>query len=178
VGSNFDFEWLGDEVAAKVIAEVDNSLVRLGGFLVQQMEQYVAVASGTLKESFRDHFDPSTHTLTVFIPVFYGVYQEFGTRYMAPHPYIRPSIIDVGPQWEGIPIDWTLIIHPAIQQHQRSEPLRATTTGFLLPKRQKLTPGQRTHVHKKLIPVSRRFAHGFKEKGIGFKVVGPKRRLG
>ena len=169
--NNFDFQWLGDEFAEKAMTAIDNSLIRLGGFLVERMESYAAVDTGTMKAGIHDKYDFSTHTLIVADPVPWSVWQEFGTRYTKPHPFFRPAILDVGPTWEGIPIDFTLIIHPPAQM---SEPLRATTSGFRLPKKQKLSAGQLAHVKKHLIPTSRKFAAKFKRRKIGFKVQGPK----
>lgn len=152
---------------------VDERMVALGGFVVSHMQGYAPVDTGTLKAGIHDDYDYASHTLYIYSPATYSVYQEFGTRHIPPHPYMRPTILDVGPTWMGMPIEWELALRPPTQI---SEPLRATTGGFRLPRSQKLTAAQAEHVRKNLSPVSRSFAGKFKRRGIGFKVTGPKRK--
>lgn len=171
--ADFYFQWNGDAVLAQVMEAVDDRLVALGGFVVNHMQGYAPVDTGMLRAGIHDTFDKSTHTLYVYSEAPYSVYQEFGTRHIPPHPFMRPTILDVGPTWMGMPIEWELILNPPAQI---SEPLRATTSGFRLPRRQRLTAGQEAHVRKNLIPASKSFADKFKRRGIGFKVIGPKRR--
>lgn len=163
--------WHGEQVQAQVMARVDQELAKMGRFLVHHMEQYVAVDTGALRASFYDQVDTATHTLTVTIPLGYGIYQEFGTRFIPPHPYIRPSLIDTTAVWNFS--DITITLFPVAQ---RSEPLRATTSGFGLPRKQQLTPAQVEHVNKKLRPVSRSLAGKFKRRGVSFKVAQGGRR--
>ena len=168
--ADFDFNWNGDAVEAEVINLLHRDMAGLGGFLVSHMQGYAPVDTGFLQTSIADHYDPSTFTLTIAVGAPYAVYPEFGTRFMTPHPYIRPTIIDAAAAYPWIDWDVLLVLHPP---SQKSEPLRATTSGFRLPKKQKLTAHQVTHVKKKLVPISRSFANKFKQRKIGFKVKGP-----
>ena len=167
--ANFDFHW-DDGVEQSVIQELDTKLAALGGGIVESMQHYAPFKTGALRDSIADHYDAATHTLTIYIGMGYGVYQEFGTRFIPPHPFIRPAILDYSPTFQAWGLSGTLLIHPPTQA---SEPLRATTSGFRLPKKQKLTAHQVTHVKKKLVPISRSFANEFKRRKIGFKVKGP-----
>ena len=170
--ADFDFTW-NDGVEAEVIRELDTRLAAFGGHLASAMQSFAPVDTGLLRTSIANTYDTSTHTLTIHIGMFYGVYQEFGTRFIPPHPFIRPAIMEYAQVFEAWGLSAELLIHPNIQLHQRSEPLRATTSGFRLPKKQKLTAAQKLHVKKKLVPISRSFANEFKRRRIGFKVKGP-----
>lgn len=166
--SNFNLEWNGDEVEREVMEAVDQSLIALGGFLVEHMQAAVPVDTGMLRTSIADSYDPTTHTLTVYIGMGYGVYVEFGTRNTAPHPFIRPSILNATAHWNiG---DVTIILHPPMVSPTH---LRASASGFRIPKSANLTAKQLHHVNTKLRPVSRRFASKFKRRKIGFSVLGP-----
>jgi hypothetical protein len=167
--ADFDFHW-NDSWADEAIQELDTKLAALGGGLVESMQHYAPLDTGDLRNSIADHYDAATHTLTIYIGMGYGVYQEFGTRFIPPHPFIRPAILDFTPTFQAWGLSGTLTINPPPQM---SEPLRATTSGFRLPKKQKLTAGQLAHVRKHLIPTSRKFASKFKRRKIGFKVQGP-----
>src|SRR5271166_3872324 len=129
------------------------------------MRQYAPVDTGALRASFYATLNKSNHTATIFIPLFYGIYQEFGTRYIKPHPFVRPALLDASMRWHFTEVTIRLIPAP-----QRSEPLKATTAGFNLPKRQRLTPGQVAHVERNLTPVSAKFAKQFKQQGVSFSV--------
>jgi HK97 gp10 family phage protein len=163
------FVWNGEAVIDQAMAAVDRELGRIGGFLVDRMQGYAPVESGNLKAGIHEVVNTQAHFVTVFAPAFYSIYQEFGTRYISPHPFMRPAILDAAAFWDLK--DVTIILHPA---PQKSEPIRATTSGFRLPRRQQLTPAQVGHVNRNLRPVSRSFAGKFKRRKIGFRVIGPK----
>lgn len=155
-------------VESQVLQRIDQELMHIGSFIVSAMQGYAPVDTGALRTGIHDIFDPASHSVTIYSPARYSVWQEFGTRFIRPHPYIRPAIFDASKRWS---FDVTLFLHPPAQ---KSEPLRATTSGFKLPKHQRLTPAQEAHVRKHLIPTSRKFAAKFKRRGIKFRVVGPK----
>lgn len=167
--ADFDFKW-NDSWATEAIQELDSKLAMFGGQLASAMQAFAPVDTGMLRTSIADSYDTSTHTLTIYIGMGYGVWQEFGTRFAKPHPFIRPAILEYAQVFQAWGLSAELLIHPPAQL---SEPLRATTSGFRLPKHQKLTAAQTKHVNTKLRPTSRKFAAKFKRAGIGFKVVGP-----
>jgi hypothetical protein len=143
-------------------------LIALSDYLLMRMRQKVPVRTGRLRESIAYTNDLATLTSTFVIGEGYGVYVEFGTRFMRPQPYIRQSLIEASAHWQFGVVNINLI-PPA----QKSEPLRATTSGFIMPKRQLLTERQKAHVRKYLIPVSRNYAAKFKRRGIKYGVSGP-----
>jgi hypothetical protein len=171
--ADFDFTWNGQQIEAEVLNLLHRDMAAIGGFLAGHMQAYAPVNTGFLRTSIADSYNPATFTLTLMVGAPYAVYPEFGTRFMTPHPYIRPTIIDAAAAYPWIEWDVLLQLNPP---NQKSEPLRATTSGFQLPKHQKLTAAQLKHVKTKLRPVSRSFATKFKRRGIAFKVQGPKRR--
>src|ERR1700744_3702411 len=168
--ADFDFRWNGAAVEQEVLNLLHQDMRGLGGFLSGHMQQYAPVDTGLLRSSITDSYDPGSFTLTIMVGAPYSVYVELGTRFQAPHPYIRPTIIDAAAAYPWIDWDVLLVLNPP---PQRSEPLRATTGVFRLPKHQKLTAQQVHHVNTKLRPVSRQFASKFKRRGIGFNVRGP-----
>jgi hypothetical protein len=171
--SNFKFEWYGDKTEREVMELVDQHLIRLGGFLVDHMQALAPVGeTGNLRNSIADHYDVSTHTLTVYIGMNYGVYQELGTRYIPPHPFIRPSIIDaIAAGWNITDVE--IILNPPVVSPSH---LRATRGGFRIPKSAHLTAQQLHHVNTKLRPVSKSFSRQFKKLGTNFKITGPRRK--
>ena len=51
----------------------------------------VHVITGRLKSSiYRERIAPGKHR--VVVGAYYGVYEEYGTRYRPPHPYFRPAV--------------------------------------------------------------------------------------
>lgn len=167
--ADFDFNW-NDSWQVEALQELDTKLAAFGGALAGAMQQFAPVDTGFLRLSIADTYDTATHTLTIMIGAPYAVYAEFGTRNQAPHPFIRPAIVEYAAVFQEWGLSAELLIHPPAQI---SEPLQATTSGFRLPKHQKLTAGQAHHVKTKLIPTSRKFAAKFKRRKIGFKIVGP-----
>jgi HK97 gp10 family phage protein len=154
------FNWNGPAVQAQVMARVNQELQAMGTFLVSHMQAMAPVDTGYLRSAIYDVLDPVVHTLTVYSPAFYSIYQEFGTRFIRPHPYIRPAILEALKHWQFAKVE--LILRPPMQ---KSEPLIATRSGFRLPKHQKLTEKQKEHVKKYLVPKSRGYARRFKRAG-------------
>jgi HK97 gp10 family phage protein len=167
--ADFDFTW-NDGVEQEVLNHLHRDMAGVGGFIVSHMQSYAPVDTGFLVTSMADQYDPATFTLTIMIGAPYAVYPEFGTRYMTPHPYIRPTIIDAAAAYPWIDWDILLNIHPMVLSPTH---LRATKSGFRIPKGAGLTPKQLHHVKTVLRPTSKRFAGQFRRRKIGFKVVGP-----
>jgi HK97 gp10 family phage protein len=164
------FNW-NSSWADEKIRELDTKLAAFGGHLANAMQQFAPIETGALRQSIVDTYDVTTHTLTIYIGAPYGVYQEFGTRFIPPHPFIRPAIVEYAAVFQAWGLSAELLIHPPAQL---SEPIRATTSGFKLPKHQRLTAAQVERVNKYLRPTSRKFAQKFKRRHVAFSVVGPK----
>ena len=95
--------WFGDaagKVKEWVHAKVEARLFVLGERIVSRAKQLAPVKTGALRDSigFVVAYDdgggmPSLH---VQVGEPYGVYQEFGTRNIPPHPFIRPALNEAG----------------------------------------------------------------------------------
>ncbi len=166
----YQFDWRGPQVEAEVLNLLHADMVGLGGFLVGHMQTYAPVRTGELRLGISDQYDPTTFTLTITIMAPYAVYVEFGTRNTFPHPYIRPTILDAAAAYPWIDWEVLLNLHPMIVSPSH---LRASASGFRIPKSAKLTAKQLHHVQTVLRPTSRKFAGQFRRRKIGFKVKGP-----
>lgn len=89
---------------------VDNAmtqaLLKIAGKVTAQAKEFTAIDTGRLKGSIMWKSDvaesasssekltvnPKHHEVYVGSAVNYAVYQEFGTRRMQPHPYLRPAV--------------------------------------------------------------------------------------
>lgn len=155
----------GPDIEALVANQVNTTLEHLGQFLVARAQQYAPVRTGHLRESITHRVDATSHVLYVSAPVSYAYYQELGTRHIPPHPYLRPALADAAQIWPISFAALTLYLHP-----QMAEPIEAHATGFHLPRRQKLTPGQLQHVRGVLGPKSRRLYRRIKRAGTSFSI--------
>lgn len=162
------FHWNGGQVTQQLYLRVRTTLDNIGVFLTQKMSAYAPVKTGYLKQSINYVHAVNEPSITVYIPPFYGVYQEFGTRFIRPHPFVRPALLEAAARWHFNVVN--IHLFPAAQI---SEPLRAHTAGFHLPTHQLLTPRQHSHVQKHLVPTSQRYAHAFRRRKVKFGVKGP-----
>ncbi len=163
------FDWRGALVKKMMFDKANNELGKLSRFVLRGMQMKAPVKTGHLRESMSYDHDLINGVSTFLIPPFYGVYQEFGTRHMRPHPFIRPTLLEAGSIWHFKAV--LIQIRPAAQ---RSEPLKATTSGFKRPKTQKLTWKQEKHVRHHLVGASKYYAHQMKRQGIKYRITGPK----
>lgn len=156
IGVSSAFTWLGNKVADEVFGEIDQRLTRAGHAWQARAMALAPVKTGALRNSL--YFRVENRTLTVGVGVRWGVFQEFGTRTIPPHPYMRPALNELGRifgaelgmefaapgsgQWQGI------------FAHQGS---------FVVPsgiQPRPLTRAQHEHVRKHLMPTSRRLHKG------------------
>lgn len=150
----FQFQWFGDRIKASVNRVVEDRLYRIGERVVARARQLAPVRTGRLRSSIDFVVageGPERRTLSIQALVPYAIYQEFGTRFMAPHPYIRPALNEIGRIW-GADIEMMF-------GATSSRGLLATTgrgvktAGYAMHERgRRLTPGQRTHLSTHLIP--------------------------
>lgn len=100
-GGGFNpFRWFGDRVKKFVDNAIDKKMHAAGEAIVARAQQLAPVATGALRNSINYvvmyNEGGGRHELVIQVGMPYGVYQEFGTRFMSPHPYIRPAINRVG----------------------------------------------------------------------------------
>ncbi len=159
------FQWRGPQVTQEVYLSVKHELNNLGAFLTTRMKQMAPVRTGYLRSEIQFVHAVQELAITVFIGPFYGIYQEFGTRFIRPHPFVRPALLEAAARWHFSIVD--IRLYPAAQ---RSQPLRAHASGFHLPGKQPLTRKQELHVARHLTPVSKKFARAFRRKKVKFRV--------
>jgi len=151
------FTWLGDRVLQAVGYDIDARLQAGGAAWLQRSRALAPVRTGELRA--REGFEVSNHTLTLIMGAPYDVFQEFGTRNTRPHPHVRPALNAISVPWGGsVVMDFNRLggsLWAGMYAHQ---------AGFVEPgpsKRYgKLTPRQREHVRRHLMPVSRQFYRG------------------
>jgi HK97 gp10 family phage protein len=89
------------------------SMMKIAALITAQAKLFTHVQTGALRnsemwkfqteeggfndspgETAKDKIEvPSDKSAYVGVKIMYGPYEEFGTRYMAPHPYMRPAIL-------------------------------------------------------------------------------------
>ncbi len=158
-------QWFGAKFLRDIEARVDKGLVHAGEAVVSKARQYAPVDTGELRDSIRYEINGSGgaaklsmggwttagKTLTIIVDALYGMYQEFGTRYIPPHPYIRPALNEVGKVF-GAELGMSFNVMPM------TNPLYAVEAGFTHPPT--LTSKQKAHVREHLLPASKRHYKG------------------
>lgn len=156
IGVKSAFAWLGQKVSDEVFGEIDNRLTRAGYAWQARAEQLAPVKTGALRSSL--YFRVADRTLTVGVGVGYGIFQEFGTRNIRPHPYIRPALNELG--WLfGAELGMEFAA-PGMGTWQG---IYAHQGSFVVPsgiQPRPLTRAQHEHVRKHLMPTSKRLHKG------------------
>ncbi len=141
-------EWHGADVANEIGRRIDANMLALGRDVVQRAEALAPVKTGLLRSSIGFDYSLSDHTLVFHVDAPYGIFVEYGTRNMRPHPYLRPAMNAVGPVY-GFNLEMMFANTPFIQA-----PILAKGAGFHLPST--LTAKQRQHVRQHLLPASKK----------------------
>lgn len=150
------FAWLGDKVKTYVSDRIQARLYETGRQVVATAQQLAPVDTGRLRASIG--FVIVGNTLQIYVDAPYGIYQEFGTRNIPPHPFIRPALNAIGRIW-GADVEMTFNRTGGPQWHG----LLAGKRGFAAsasPAWKPLTPRQVKHVETVLVPGLRRHNTG------------------
>jgi HK97 gp10 family phage protein len=89
--------WNGDAAKKDMGSKIDAKMIQLGKEAVEAARNYVAVDTGELQNSIGFTYRQSDKTITLHADTHYAFFQEFGTRFMMPHPFLRPAILKVFP---------------------------------------------------------------------------------
>ncbi len=116
--------------------------------IVQKAVRLAPRDTNYLASSIHYEMNENDYTVSFIVGAFYGIFQEFGTRKMRPHPYLRPAINDEF----GI-YGWETSMAFQNVPHIYA-PIIAHGKGFHLPST--LTRKQRGHVRKHLLPISKK----------------------
>lgn len=90
------FIWTDKDAAVELAAK---ALERIAVEVQRSAKQKAPVDTGTLQASItvaQESADTNEVAYTVGTNVFYAPFQEFGTRYIPPHPYLVPALVEVG----------------------------------------------------------------------------------
>ena len=83
--------------------------------------------TGELARSIDFDWNDENFTVVFTVGVPYGIFQEFGTRNMPAHPYLRPALEQIGPQY-GFNIEMAFLNTPEYNQ-----PVLAVGSKFAMP---------------------------------------------
>jgi HK97 gp10 family phage protein len=155
-------EWIynGQQIMDEIHQRLLTELHGLGDQVVQIAESLAPKETGRLATSIMAVYDDADLSVTFTADTSYrnhgsyAMFVEYGTRYQAPHPYLRPAINHVFSQTFGFNTSMAFENMPHIQH-----PLLANAGGFDLP-RFVLTKRQKQHIHQHLLPTSMRYYTG------------------
>jgi len=148
-------EWHGEQVINEVHNRIRDNMLNLARDVVTKAVQYAPKRTGRLASAIDFDWNESTFTVVFTIndpEVDYAMFVEYGTRYMIPHPYLRPALNDIGPQYG---FNFELSFGNTAQTDTK---LLAAGPTFHMHK--SLTAKQKEHVRKWLKPFSKAHWHG------------------
>ena len=143
------FTWLGDKVLQAITGDIERKLHTAGAAIRSRAYMLAPKKTGAMAASIDYRVVGST--LTIFVGAPYGMFQEFGTRSIRPHPDIRPALNELGRIFGST-------IEMAFNTPVYAQPIIAHQAGFIVPKT--LTPKQKAHVAAHLLPTSKRHYKG------------------
>jgi HK97 gp10 family phage protein len=146
-------EWNGQQVLDEVHNRIRDGMLKSAAQVVRIAESLAPKHTGRLATSIGFDFNDAELTVVFTVGASYGVFQEYGTRYIPPHPYLRPAINHVFSQTFGVQTEMAFLNTPHI-----NKPILAHGAGFHLP--DTLTAKQLAHVRKHLLPTSKRYYVG------------------
>ncbi len=135
---------------------IDRQANEIGVKVVAVAFQLAPVRTGELRRSITYHYDNHDHTIDFIVGSPYGMFQEFGTRHMRPHPYLRPALNKIFGRTGGIyGFETSMEFANTIQTDKK---LLAHGGDFQMHK--SLSDKQKAHVRKHLAPVSKKYFKG------------------
>lgn len=167
------FSWFGDRVMKFVGDRVERNMHAMGAAIVQRARAYAPARTGRLRESIYyavERTGEARSVLHVGVGVPYGIYQEFGTRNIPPHPFIRPAMNEVGRAWTfNLSMDFAGTPGFAGLLGSTGQGRSPGFAASASPKFRRLTPKQAHHVETVLRPSIRQHHRG-NVKRAGFRV--------
>lgn len=158
--------WGGKKIQEVINSLIERKLYETGEIVVEAARRLAPVDTGALRESI-DYIviygeDDDRSELRITIGMFYGIFQEFGTRNIPPHPFIRPALLEAKRVWGfDLNVNFAPVTsgtwHGLYAMTGKAHP-RAMMVG---PSRtQGLTMRQRHHVERRLIPSIKQWHRG------------------
>lgn len=167
VGGNWSFNWFGDRIKQAIDRHIDNKMHQTGQAVVARAQALAPVKTGALRASiyYLVQYNESggRHVLHIRADVPYAIFQEFGTRNIPPHPFIRPALNEMSRIW-GFDVNMGFAGQGYNAQAGTGwHGLLAGNRGFAASASHRfkpLTTKQVHHVRTKLIPTSKRLHRG------------------
>ena len=163
----------GRKVREIVDGIIGDKLERTGEIVVQRARQLAPVRTGMLRESIDYiviHAEGAGRSeLRIEIGMPYGIFQEFGTRTIMPHPFIRPALLEARRVWGfDLNVDFSGVGYSPTSAGQWHGLLAGTGKGHRVAGYsasasagwKPLTDRQKMHVEKTLIPSIKSFHRG------------------
>jgi HK97 gp10 family phage protein len=133
-----------DEVHRRITDEMQQR----AKVVVSIAERYAPKQTGRLATSIGFTYDDASMTVTFIVGAPYGLFVEYGTRHMAPQPYLRPAI---NTYFEAYGFNTAMEFQNVIPTDRK---LLARGAGFEA--HRSLTPRQIEHIKTKLKSASER----------------------
>ena len=125
---NVEFNWDGQAVEDEVHRRVAANMIEMANKVVSLAEYFAPKRTGALAQSIGYDWNYAELTIVFTVGVPYGIFQEYGTRNMRPHAYLRPAINQVGPIY-GFNVEMAFVNTPEYNQ-----PVLAVGSRFATPK--------------------------------------------
>ncbi len=151
------FNWLGDQIKARIYGDIDTRMRMAGQSIVARAQALAHVDTGEMRAGIGFIYNQSTHTLQIYADAAHSIFEEFGTRYHVPHPYIRPALLEAG-RLMGINLEIGFANVPHINAPILAHPGGKSQVTFRTPST--LTRKQLRHVRKHLVRTSALLHHG------------------
>ncbi len=148
-------EFSAAAVNEQIQIRLREDMLRKSRLVVQIAESHAPRKTGQLATSIGFDWNDANLEVVFTVGAPYGIFQEFGTRYIHPHPYLRPAINMVFGGTFGYQTSMVFTSTPEPGAGRKW--LKAEGAGFHVPKG--LPAHQQAHIAKYLIPISK---HHFK----------------
>lgn len=90
-----------DQIAAALSGVLSQVVQKTALDIQAGAQQRAPVDTGFLKNSIHTEPGESDLEAQIVVGADYGIYQEFGTRFMPPHPYLIPAVEAARPGFEA-----------------------------------------------------------------------------
>lgn len=124
---NVEFNWDAAAVIDEVHARIAANMLEMADRVVSLAESFAPKKTTRLAQSIGYDWNYQDLTIVFTVGVDYGIFQEYGTRNMPPHPYLRPAINQVGPIY-GFHVEMAFLNTPEYNQ-----PVLAVGSRFATP---------------------------------------------
>ncbi len=142
-------EFSAAAVNEQIQIRLREDMLRKSRLVVQIAESHAPKRTGRLATSIGFDWNDANLEVVFTVGAPYGIFVEYGTRHMIPHPYLRPALNMVFGGTFGYQTSMSFTNTPEIHR-----PLKAQGAGFHVPRG--LPAHQQAHIKKHLLPTSKK----------------------